>query len=130
MALRISRRLADAIRAQANAAVPLECCGLLLGAGDEVSAIAPAANVAADPAHRFEIDPMILLAAHKAARGSGPAILGCYHSHPVGDPVPSVTDAAMAEGRGEYWLIVGNEGLLRGWRAVGGGDFEAIQLLE
>ncbi len=120
MDLRLSRALADAIRAQAQAAVPEECCGLLLGdaAAGRVDAIAPAANVAADPVHCFEIDPAALLAAHKAARAGGPQIVGHYHSHPTGEPVPSAVDAAMARGAGEIWLIVGTRGRIGAWRAT------------
>jgi proteasome lid subunit RPN8/RPN11 len=125
MSLRISRALADEIRERARAAYPLECCGLLLGAPetDTVSALVPAANVASDPAHCFEIDPAVLIAAHKAARAGGPAILGAYHSHPDGDPVPSPTDAAMAEARGEVWLVCGAQGALRAWIARPGGAY-------
>lgn len=119
MTLRLSSRLTEAIRAHACAAAPCECCGLLLGDMETgvVTEIRPAINVAADPAHCFEIDPLVLLAAHKAARSGGPAILGHYHSHPGGDPVPSAADAAAAEARGETWLIVGADGSMRAWRA-------------
>ena len=134
MGLVISTGLLDAIRAQARAAGARECCGLLLGPaeGGVVTSIRPAANVADQPEHRFEIDPAVLLAAHRAARAGGPAILGHYHSHPGGAPSPSPVDAAMAEGRGEIWLIVGGDGSLRAWRAgpVGAlhGRFEPVEM--
>lgn len=119
MVLHISTALTDAIRAQARATGAQECCGLLLG--DAVTGTAlhllPCANVAADPLHRFELDPAALLAAHKAARAGGPAIIGHYHSHPTGEPAPSSVDAAMAQGTGELWLIVGRDGTLAAWRA-------------
>ncbi len=67
--------------------------------------ILPAANVAADPACMFEIDPATLIHAHRAERAGGPRIAGCYHSHPGGDPTPSATDAAQAEPNGALWLI-------------------------
>ncbi|MBN8820155.1 MAG: M67 family metallopeptidase [Sphingomonas sp.] len=119
MVLHISTALTDAIRAQARAAGAQECCGLLLGdaATDTALHLLPCANVAADPLHRFEIDPAMLLAAHKAARAGGPAIIGHYHSHPTGEPAPSSVDAAMAQGTGELWLIVGRDGTLAAWRA-------------
>ena len=138
MGLIISTAQLDAICAQARAADARECCGLLLGdpaggrPGGTVTAIMPAANVAADPAHRFEIDPAVLLAAHRAARAGGPAIIGHYHSHPQGDAVPSATDAAMAERRGEIWLIVGGDGSIRAWLAGGSGAlhgcFDAVEM--
>jgi proteasome lid subunit RPN8/RPN11 len=119
MILRLSRTLAQAIQSETQSADRHECCGLLLGdrAVLRIDAILPAANVAADPLHRFEIDPATLLAAHKAARAGGPQIVGHYHSHPGGEPVPSATDAAMAQGDDEIWLVVGAEGAMRAWRA-------------
>ena len=84
-----------------------EVCGLLLGEAGHVREIHPANNVARDPLRHFELDPVTLLAAHKAARAGGPAILGHYHSHPGGMPVPSATDAANAQPDGSLWLIIG-----------------------
>ena len=73
-----------------------EVCGLLLGAGRRIDAILPAANVASDPSRHFELDPVTLIAAHRAARAGGPAVIGHYHSHPSGVAAPSPTDAACA----------------------------------
>ncbi len=95
----------------------LEACGLLLGTGDRIDAATVAANVAADPARRFEIDQTHLFAAHRAERAGGAAILGCWHSHPSGLAEPSVTDAAMADPDGRVWAIVAC-GAIRWFRAV------------
>ncbi len=98
----------DRIVSQAAQAPGAEVCGLLLadpGSQDRIASILPAANVAADPARRFEIDPAILIRAHRAERDGGPRIIGCYHSHPGGDPAPSAEDAAQAEPNGALWLI-------------------------
>ncbi len=77
----------------------------------------PAANVAADPARSFEIDPAALLRSHREARGAGQAIIGHYHSHPDGDGRPSRRDAARATENGQIWLIIA-AGALHAWRAV------------
>jgi proteasome lid subunit RPN8/RPN11 len=123
MILRLSRSLALAIQSEREAAGSHECCGLLLGdrTAIRVDNILPTANVAADPRHCFEIDPAMLLGAYKAARAGGPEILGHYHSHPDGEPVPSTTDAAMAQGDGEIWVIVGKSGMMRAWQAAQSG---------
>lgn len=121
MKARISRTVLDAIAARAKAAPHDECCGLLLGgdAADGIAAILPAPNVAADRRTRFEIDPAVLLRAHRAARNGGPAILGCYHSHPGGMASPSTEDAAQAEPNGALWLIcAGPPWTVTAWRAV------------
>lgn len=93
-----------------------EICGLLLGEGERITAHLPAANVAADPARHFELDPAVLIAAHRAQRAGGPRIIGHYHSHPGGSAVPSATDAACARPDGSLWLIVGG-GVARLWSA-------------
>lgn len=113
----ISRSLLDRIRSECEAAEPIEACGLLLGEGEWITTALPARNVAADPLRGFEIDPAVLLAAHKAARAGGPRVMGCYHSHPGGDPRPSATDAEMAAPDGTLWLILAGQHHAL-WRAV------------
>ncbi len=94
-----------------------EVCGLLLGEGDDVTRLLPCRNVAADPAARFEIDPAVLIAAHRAARGGGERVIGHYHSHPSGVAAPSPRDAADAAADGSIWLIVAGA-VVTAWRAV------------
>ncbi|MEP9400868.1 Mov34/MPN/PAD-1 family protein [Sphingomonas silueang] len=107
------------LRAAADSRI--ELCGLLRGEGRRIVAADPAANVAADPARTFEIDPAALFAAHRdARRPGGAAVVGCYHSHPSGDPMPSATDAAQAAPDGMLWLILGHA-QARLWRAVAAG---------
>lgn len=64
------------------------------------------ANVAPDPLRHFEIDPAALIAAHRASRAGGLAVLGYFHSHPNGLARPSATDARAAAGDGRIWAIV------------------------
>ncbi|RZM10829.1 MAG: hypothetical protein EOP68_05345, partial [Sphingomonas sp.] len=73
-------------------------------------------------ARSFEIDPVALFAAHRRARAGGQAVVGHYHSHPSGVPVPSARDAAQAMGDGALWLIIGG-GEARLWRSVERGAF-------
>ena len=91
---------------EAKRAAPAECCGLLLGQGTAVLQALPAANVAQDPLRHFEIDPAALFAAHRAAREGGLELLGYYHSHPNGHPLPSATDCEHASGDNRCWAIV------------------------
>lgn len=99
-------RLYERLIAEARAAFPHECCGLLLGRFGRIQTLQPTANVHPDPSRHFEIDPHALIAAHKAARGGGPQVIGYYHSHPTGDPTPSATDRASAAHDGRVWAIV------------------------
>ncbi len=114
--IEISIRLRDELVVAAAASVD-EVCGLLLGRGGRVERALPCRNVAAAPAVRFELDPAALLAAHRAARAGGRAVLGHYHSHPSGEARPSPRDAADAPPDGSVWLIVAG-GEVTAWRAV------------
>lgn len=126
----ISRRLLDRILAEAAASPEREVCGLLLGRESRIERAVPAANVAADPACWFELDPAALFACLRAEREGGPRVIGHYHSHPSGDATPSPRDAAAAE-PGKLWLIVA-EGRAALWRSVEGGalhrTFDPVEL--
>lgn len=108
---------------EAARAHPAECCGLLLGEGVRVREVRPAANVHAEPARHFEIDPQALVDAFRAARQGGPRVLGYYHSHPNGHPLPSATDCEHT-GDGRVWAIVAG-GKVRFYRDAGG-KFEPL----
>ncbi|WIW89182.1 M67 family metallopeptidase [Sphingobium sp. V4] len=115
MMVAISRGLLEQIVALGRSSRD-EVCGLLFGRAGTIEGFQPAANVAPDPARHFELDPAILIAAHRSARTGGPAIVGHYHSHPSGVAIPSVTDVACASPDGSLWLILGSE-KARLWRA-------------
>jgi proteasome lid subunit RPN8/RPN11 len=115
--------LATMIAAAARAH-PCEACGLLLGTDATVTTAQPTANIAADPDRRFDIDPAALIAAHRAARAGGPALLGYFHSHPTGLAAPSATDAAMAARDGRIWAIVAGDAVTL-WRD-GASGFEPL----
>lgn len=106
--------LEDALLDQARAAYPRECCGLLEGRRDglvwQIVALHPARNLATAQ-DRFQIDPADHMAAQKAARARGQGIVGCYHSHPNGQAVPSVHDLAGAGEEEFLWLIAAGEGV-------------------
>ena len=93
----------------------LECCGLLLGEAGRITRAVPAANVHAEPARHFEIDPAALIGAYRAERDGGPALLGFYHSHPNGHPRPSASDCEHAGGDGRIWAIIAG-GNVHFWR--------------
>ena len=115
MTLEVSSNVLESLLAEAEAAHPFECCGMLLGDGQGISAIQPAANIHPAPENRFEIDPQALVYAHRAAREGGPKVLGYYHSHPNGLERPSTTDEAMATGQGLVWAIIA-AGRVSFWR--------------
>jgi len=93
--------------AHAREESPRECCGLLLGRGDEVAEVCRARNVASSPATRFVNDPKDHIDARRDGRARGLEILGFYHSHPHGAAVPSATDVAEAAYPGSVYAIIG-----------------------
>ncbi len=127
MRFEISSELHAALLAEAAKSPDHEVCGLLLGQGSRVSDIVLADNLAENPARQFEVDPIVLINAHRRQRAGGPAILGCYHSHPNGRVGPSPQDAEMADQIGWLWIIIA-AGALRGWVVEARGAFKEVSL--
>lgn len=99
-----------ALVAACEAAYPEEACGLLVGRRRadgrvEVARAVPSANLADEPRRRFEVDPALRLRLQREARRGRREIVGHFHSHPDGAPVPSETDLAEAWEPELVWLI-------------------------
>ncbi len=112
-ALHISEHLLQRIVAHAASTYPAECCGLLVGYGDQVQAAEPARNVyALACGDRFQIDPLDHVRIFESARMAGQRIIGCYHSHPEGMARPSSIDRQHArEFGGPFgYLVVAIDG--------------------
>ncbi len=108
MRVALPEELRAQILAEAGAAFPGECCGLIEGRRSDgafhVAALHSARNMAA-ASDRFEIAPEDHFQALKAARANGRVLIGCYHSHPNGRTEPSATDKAGAGEENFLWLI-------------------------
>ena len=89
-----------AIREHALRAYPEECCGLLLGEAvpdrERVEAVVPVENRHAEPRRGFELPPDAVACALAQERRGGQGVVGVYHSHPDGVPVPSRRDEREA----------------------------------
>ena len=128
MVVEVTSSVLATLLAESENAAPAECCGLLLGRNGRIDEARPAANVARDTLRTFEIDPAALVAAHRAARTGGPELIGYYHSHPNGHPVPSAADCVHASGDSRAWAIVAG-GTVAFWRD-GPDGFEALSYSE
>jgi len=136
MRLILPSPLRDRLAAEARAAFPRECCGLVEGVrhGDEICALRlhPAGNLAAEP-DRFEIDPAEQFRLLHALRDTGREIVGCYHSHPNGADRPSPRDRDGAAEDGLVWLIqpltAETEGTARAF-VFAGGEFAEMEMRE
>jgi proteasome lid subunit RPN8/RPN11 len=123
------------IRNAAATAFPDECCGLLVGTGDElviVSEVVAAPNSAGDKRKHFAIDPQLQFDTLRASRDRGLRVVGHYHSHPNGRATPSAEDLAMAYDD-SVWVIVpvtlSQAGMPRAFvRGIGGAGFTEIAL--
>lgn len=88
---------------------PQECCGLVAMDGSgRIRMAYPLTNAQASPT-RFTIEPREHFGALMHAERNGWQIGGVFHSHPLGEPVPSATDLAQPHDPGWVHLIVGLE---------------------
>ena len=95
----------------------IECCGLLAGRDDIITAIFPAQNALAS-ATAYEIAPQQLFRFFRAMREQGLVHLGLYHSHPADDNAPSARDIEQAFYPDQVYFIVSpREGAPRAVRA-------------
>jgi len=122
--VRIRNEVIGAVKVEAEAAYPYECCGFLLGS--DANHAADAADAASrtveailavkneregDPARRrFSIGPQDYLAAERKAEETGLDLVGIYHSHPDHPAVPSETDLAQAEPWYTYLIVTAERG--------------------
>jgi proteasome lid subunit RPN8/RPN11 len=104
------------IQAEAAAAYPNECCGIIYGMDQNgqrvVSSLEPVANDfdAAERYHRFSISPLQLMAAEEKAGGRKELVLGFYHSHPDHPARPSEYDRVHAWPFYSYAIIAVKKG--------------------
>ena len=91
--------------AHAQEEAPRECCGLLIGAGESVLRSARAKNLDASET-RYSIDPEDHFTAIRSARADHLEVIGAYHSHPKGAPVPSATDIGEANSGSDFLYVI------------------------
>ncbi len=80
--LEIPASVFDQMVAQAEAAVPVESCGIFAGNGNRIELLYEMTNVDNSPTH-YTMDPAEQFAVVKKMRAAGHKMLGIYHSHPL-----------------------------------------------
>ena len=130
MPLRASRATIEELILHAREALPRECCGLLVGAPDEIAWTTRARNLDPSPG-RYLVDPEDHFEAQRRARSAGLSVIGAYHSHPGREAVPSAADRAEADAPEFLYVIVSPEAGVEGVRAyrLSGGNFQAVELV-
>jgi proteasome lid subunit RPN8/RPN11 len=130
--IRITRPLAILLLGLAQKSPRQEICGLIGADGIKPKTVYPVANIAADTAHEFEMDPQAQIAAFKAMRTKGESLFAIYHSHPQSPPVPSVKDLEDLGYHEALQLIISlnTKGVLemRAYRKLDGNKPEEVQL--
>lgn len=104
--VRVPSLVLDAIAAHARESAPAECCGILIGRGQELVEAVRCRNLSDNP-NRFLIDPQDHFDVMRRSRAGGLEVVGFYHSHPHSAPEPSATDLAEASYPDHLYLIVG-----------------------
>ncbi|NDJ60985.1 MAG: M67 family metallopeptidase [Chloroflexi bacterium] len=107
MQIALTETQAQAMIEHARTESPREACGLIAGRRGQATQIVQIANIAANPQHQYYMDEAALGKALVGFERQGVALLGIYHSHPNGDPIPSPTDIRHAAYPGTPYLIIG-----------------------
>ncbi len=121
----LSAKAAAVIQAEVQRCGTTEACGLLFGTGHHILEATTARNIAADPQHRFEIDPAHLFEAHRRSRAGPARLIGCWHSHPGGRGEPSRHDRDGVTDESWLWLIAAG-GRIRAWQPAPEGFIELV----
>ena len=97
MHFKIDRKVIGQMILHALEEDPQECCGVLLGSGDdEAIEFVRISNVAEDKERRYSMDPLEQSAAEQRADADGRSITGIFHSHTFSQAYPSTTDVRNA----------------------------------
>jgi proteasome lid subunit RPN8/RPN11 len=118
--IRLSAEAHEAVRDHARNTYPDECCGALIGTGDEITGVMPLPNMTEEgPRRRFLVRPSDYRAAEAAASRRNAALLGFYHSHPDHSSRPSQYDLDHAWPSFTYVIVSvsgGEPGEITAWR--------------
>jgi proteasome lid subunit RPN8/RPN11 len=105
-AICIPRTLVNRLLYAAQQAASAEICGLIGARAGIPGHCYPVANIAAEPASRYEMDPKGQIDALRLMRERGEELFAIYHSHPSSPAVPSAIDRDAASYPDALYLIV------------------------
>ncbi len=104
--LKLPRHIVNQILAHAQSAPEAEVCGLIGARNGSASHCYPVINDAAEPSHRYQMNPANQIDAMRQMRERDESLLAIYHSHPHAPALPSATDIDEAAYREAAYLIV------------------------
>tara|TARA_B100001123_G_C15153127_1_gene964308 strand:+ start:134 stop:571 length:438 start_codon:yes stop_codon:yes gene_type:complete len=118
--IQISLHVINNIKQASIKSYPGESCGLLFGNSKLVMESVVSPNLS-DKLNRFEIDPSLRLKSEREMRKRKIYLVGHFHSHPNGLPVPSSIDKKNIYEPKLIWFIISvNQfqcGKLTAWKA-------------
>lgn len=109
VAIKIPRKVLAEMISHALVEDPSECCGILLGKGDEVKSSRPMENTHANKVSRYSMNPLQIMTMEDEARERGEEFVAIYHSHTYTQGYPSETDINNAVESGwthPYYVLV------------------------
>lgn len=105
----INSALENDLVAACRLRLPNETCGLIFGTIVGGTTVAEAytvmRNVSLTPSRSFRFDPAQWVSSYYEAQKNQRNIVGFFHSHPHGDPLPSVQDGREWTPWGTYWIV-------------------------
>ena len=108
------------IRRHGRESYPHECCGALIGRGEEVVEVLALPNMTENgPRRRFLVRPLDYRAAERRATEVGCELVGFYHSHPDHPARPSRYDLDHAWPTFAYVIVTVEDGepqAMTSWR--------------
>ncbi len=96
MTIKIQRKLMGELISHALQDDPNECCGLLLGSGDEADELHRMSNVNKKPISRYTMQPGELVEIQEKIKKSNREFVAIYHSHTFTQSYPSLIDIKNA----------------------------------
>lgn len=111
MQVRLPRNYFDSLLKHAKENEPNESCAILLGQKDDnqflIRDIFPTKNTEKSPVN-FTISSNDLIEAYKYAERNNLEVIAIFHSHPISNAYPSLTDRKYMEINPVPWLIYSN----------------------
>lgn len=104
--IQLSRKLTTQLLHLAQISPKTEICGLISAKHGQAYRCYPIENIAAQPNHRFLLDPHQQISAIKTMRSRGEDLFAIYHSHPDSPAEPSANDIELAAYPEALYLII------------------------
>ncbi|XID93676.1 Mov34/MPN/PAD-1 family protein [Paenibacillaceae bacterium WGS1546] len=105
----IEKKMEDELVDACRTRFPYESCGVIYGTRQGSALLADGfglvANAAAEPAANFFFDPRDWVEIYFRAQKNQRSIVGLFHSHPNGAPLPSASDSRGFVPWETYWIV-------------------------